>query len=133
MRMHHTCLIHTFYICHIASSAHGPNLGPEFAGWPYERVSTAAPAQQSEGWYAGSGTIEANTLVPRSTLWDCLNHVRALTNTGLKGFSSEKGNEPPGLYRNDPGYPESTVKCMRSVTRYLRRILSERDPGPHSK
>jgi hypothetical protein len=50
-----------------------------------------------------------------------------------KGFSLKKGNEPPRLCRNDPGYPESVVKGMRSVTRYLRRIYSERDLGPHLK
>jgi hypothetical protein len=133
MCVHHTCLIHAFYICHTTSSAHGPNPSLEFVGWPCEGVSTAAPAQQSEGWYAGSGTIEGNTLVPRSTIWDSSNHVRALTDTGFKGFSSEKGNEPPGLYRNDLGYPELVVEGMRSITRHLRQILSERDLGPHSK
>jgi hypothetical protein len=133
IHVYHTYLMHAFYICHTASFAHGLNPGPEFVGWPRERVLTAAQAQQSEEWYAGSGTIEANTQVPHSTMRDSLNHVRALTNTCLMGFSSEKGNEPSGLYRNDPGYPKSVVEGMRSVARYLRRILSEQGPGPHSK
>jgi hypothetical protein len=133
MHVHHTCLIHAFYICHTTPFAHGLNPVPKFVGWLCERVSIAAPAQRSEGWYAGSGTIEANAQVPRSTMRDSLNRVRALTDTGLKGFSSEKGNEPPRLYWNDPGYPESVVEGMRSVTRYLHRILSEQDPRPHSK
>jgi hypothetical protein len=53
-------------------------------------VSTAALAQQSKGWYVGSGTIEANTRVPRSTIWDSLNHVRALTDTDLRVFHRKK-------------------------------------------
>jgi hypothetical protein len=61
MRMHHTCLIHAFCICHARPFAHGPNPGPEFIGWSHERVSIAALAHQSEGWYTRSGKIEANT------------------------------------------------------------------------
>jgi hypothetical protein len=90
MRMRHTCLIHAFYICHAAPFAHGPNPGPEFVGWPHERVSIAALAQQSEGWYAGSDTIEANTQVPRSTKRDSPNHVRVLTHTDLRVFHRRK-------------------------------------------
>jgi hypothetical protein len=48
----------------LAPFAHGPNLGLEFIGWPHKRVSSAASTYQSEGWYVGSGTIEANTQVP---------------------------------------------------------------------
>jgi hypothetical protein len=50
-----------------------------------------------------------------------------------KGFSPEKDNEPPGLCRNDPGYPKLVVDVMRSVTRYLRQNPSKWDLGPHSK
>jgi hypothetical protein len=124
--VHHTCPIHASYIRHATSSVHGPNPGPEFVGWPFERVSTAALAQQSKGWCVRSGTIKANTRVPRAP-------YSSLDGPRFKGFSPEKGNEPPGLCRNDPGYPESVVEGLRSVTRYLRRILSEWDPWPHSK
>jgi hypothetical protein len=56
--MHRTCIIRASctyivrasYMHHVTSSAHGLNLGPKFVGWPSERVSTAALAQQSEGW-----------------------------------------------------------------------------------
>jgi hypothetical protein len=67
------CVIHTSYVHHthivlmlyrIIYTRSEP--GPEVRSWPYERVSTAILAQQSEGWCVGSGTIEADTWVPRA-------------------------------------------------------------------
>jgi hypothetical protein len=79
-----------------------------------------------------SGIIEANTRVPRAP-YGTPEPCSSLDVHRFKGFSPEKGNEPPGLCQNDPGYPKLVVEGMRLVARYLCWILSERDPGPHSK
>jgi hypothetical protein len=127
--MPHTCILHVSYCIICTCSDPGPGvrrLAPPGG-------STAAPAQQSEGWCAGSGTIEANNLVPRGTIWDSPEPCSSLDVHRFKCFSPEKGNKPRGLCRNDPGYPKSVDEGLRSVTRYLHQIPNEQDPGPHSK
>jgi hypothetical protein len=127
--MPHTCILHVPYCIICTRSDPGPGvrrLAPP-AG------STAALAQQSEGWCARSGTIEADTMVPWSTIWDSPEPCSSVDVHRFEGFSLEKGNEPSGLCRNDPGYPKSVVRGLRSVTRYLHRIPREQDLGPHLK